>query len=124
MLLEEPPDFDRLRRRVAAVRIDEQSGAVSQGAADGGDDLLGAAGPLVAVVAALPPDADLERGEAVAVSQLGQTPRLVSRRDVARMLDAYASIARRRSRARSPTPSRRPRSPRAPVDPGQRPADI
>ena len=62
------PTVRRARRRVAAVRVDEQRHVVAERAAHRREELLGPPGPLVLVVAALAPDPDLERAEAVLVA--------------------------------------------------------
>ena len=127
MLLEEPPDFDRLRRRVAAVRIDQEPRIGADRGPHSRNDSLCPAGPLVLVVPALPPDADLERGEAVAVSQLGETPRLVSRRDVAahaRRVRVDRAGGRSQELAHSHALQAAAQVPERRIDPGQRPADI
>ena len=127
MLLEEPPDFDRLRRRVAAVRIDQEPRIGADRGPHGRNDSLGTAGPLVLVVPALAPDADLERGEAVPVSQLGETPRLVSRLDVAahaRRVRVDRAGGRSEKLAHADALQAAPQIPERRIDPGQRPAEI
>ena len=65
VVLEQAADLDRLRRRVAAVRVDQERRLVAERLAHRGDDGLGATRPLVLVVAALAADAELEAVVAV-----------------------------------------------------------
>ena len=65
VVLQHAADLDGALRREAAVGVDQQRDVVAQRAAHRRDDLLGAARPLVDVVAALGADAELERVEAV-----------------------------------------------------------
>ena len=82
MILEHPADLDRAGRRKSAVGVDEQRDLVAERLADGGNDLLRPARPLVDVAAAFGPDPELERIEAVIVTKTLEPFRLGLRRDV------------------------------------------
>ena len=72
-----------LRRRVATVAVGQQLDVVAHGLAHGGNQLLGAPGRGVAVVARGHAQAHLEGLEAARVAQLDQPRGLVFGRDVA-----------------------------------------
>src|SRR5205085_12006558 len=75
-------DLDRAPRRVAAVPVDEQRGVVAERAPNQRDEFRGTAGPLVAVVAALTSDPDLERPVAALGLEAHEPLSLIRRRDV------------------------------------------
>ena len=83
VVLQQLADLDRALRRITAVGVHQQFHAVAHGAAHGGHDLLGAARPLVHVVAAFGADPELEGIETELVTQRHQPRRLVRGRDVA-----------------------------------------
>jgi hypothetical protein len=60
VVLQHAADGDRGLRRIAAVAVDQQVGAIAERLADQGHDRLGAAGPLVLVMAAFAADPELE----------------------------------------------------------------
>ena len=72
VLLEHVPDLDRSRGRVAAVRVDEERGVVTEPGAYLGDESVRTTRPLVLVVAALPSDPHLEGLESVCVAEPGR----------------------------------------------------
>ena len=69
VLLEEFTNLDGLLRRVAAVGVHQQGGAVTKGFAHHGDYGVGAPGPLVLVMAAFRADAEFESSVTVRVAQ-------------------------------------------------------
>ena len=104
--LQHPAHLDRPRRRVAAVGIDQQRRLVADRAAHRRHQRLGAARPLVGVVAALGADADLEGAIAVRRRAAGASRSASSSgRDVAAHAGGVdreaAAAARRAARRRS-----------------------
>src|SRR5262249_59663404 len=81
--LEHAPHLDRLRRRVAAVCVDQEGDVVVEGPRDALEKLFGSPRPLVTVVPALPADPDLERLEAALVAKAREPIGLLGRPDVA-----------------------------------------
>ncbi len=69
VILQHATDFDRLRRGVAAIRVDHQRHLVAEGLTHGPDDFLAAPGPLVDIVTAFAGDAELERVVTVRFAQ-------------------------------------------------------
>ena len=83
VILQEVPDLDRLHRRIGAVAVHQQPRIGAEGLADQRHDLVGAAGPLVLVMAAFLADSELECGVAVRVPQLGEARGFLLGRDLA-----------------------------------------
>ena len=83
LALQQPPDLDRPRRRVAAVGVGEQRHPVPERAPHRRHDRLGPPRPLVAVVADLGADPELEGVEPLLVAQPQHPRRLGLGRDVA-----------------------------------------
>src|SRR5262249_45668494 len=69
--------------RIGAIAIHQQSRIRAERLADQRHDLVGAAGPLVLVMAAFLSDAELERGVAVLVPELDEAGGFVLGRDLA-----------------------------------------
>src|ERR1700694_5930095 len=81
--LQHAAHLDRLLRRVTAVGIDHENGAISKRLTHGRDDRLRAARPLVLIMPALLADPKLEGGEAEIVPKARQPVRFLAWADVA-----------------------------------------